>query len=148
MPADGHAQIKLVSFHKYSQQIRAVREAVFISELGITPELEWDTLDESARYAVAINNGKVIAVARLTEQGKIGRMAVLPDWRHQGIGRQLMHCLIQAATQSGLQKIILSSQLDAKGFYQKLGFKSEGSPFLAAGISHQNMFYQCKQNAV
>jgi predicted GNAT family N-acyltransferase len=134
-------RIQLVSFQECAQQIKAVRQSVFVDELGIDPELEWDDQDDSAQYAIAIVDTQVIAVGRLSKQGKIGRMAVLPDWRKRGIGSQLLQCLIQAAIKAAYLQLHLSSQLDAVAFYRKLGFQAEGPQFMAAGIPHQAMSY-------
>ncbi len=62
-----------------------IREQVFVQEQGVPPELEWDDQDAAALHLIAeTGTGLAIGTARMLADGHIGRMAVLPQWRHQG----------------------------------------------------------------
>lgn len=139
MPLANPSRIELVNFKDYQKDIKAVRKAVFIDELGITPDLEWDNKDEQALYAIAVLDNKVIGIGRLQQDGQLGRIAILPDWRHQGIGTRIIQSLIKAASESSQDCVYLSAQREALDFYEKLGFVKTGYPFVAAGIIHQGM---------
>ena len=120
--------------------IRRIREQVFVLELGVPAELEWDGHDTDCIHLLAYGPGmEPIATARMQADGRIGRMAVLKPWRGQGIGRQLLERLIEIAHAQGLQRCWLSAQTQAIGFYQAHGFLVEGEEFMAAGIPHRNM---------
>jgi len=81
---------------------RPVREAVFVREQGVPPGIEWDELDVTSRHVVAFDAaGEAIGTGRLLGDGHIDRMAVLPAWRGQGVGRALFERLFEAAAQRG-----------------------------------------------
>lgn len=118
---------------------KPIRTCVFIQEQQVPESEEWDNEDDSALHIVALKDGEAIATARLTKEGKIGRMAVLKEYRKQGIGSMMLLKLIEVAKQQGHQQIKLWSQTYAQGFYQKHGFKAYGEEFLDAGIPHIKM---------
>lgn len=119
---------------------RSVREAVFIIEQGVPKELEWDELDAVSRHVIARDgNGEVVGTGRLLPDGHIGRMAVLAAWRGRQVGRALMERLIAEAAQQQLRPLLLHAQVQAIGFYEKLGFVAEGPTFMEAGIPHRLM---------
>ncbi|WP_251367298.1 GNAT family N-acetyltransferase [Polynucleobacter sp. JS-JIR-II-50] len=120
-----------------------VRQEVFIWEQKVPAELELDEFDPSATHALAHLNGRCIGTGRLVDlggrQAQIGRMAVLTQFRNQGIGRKILEKLIDLAKSQGAESIVLHSQVAAIPFYQKLGFKPEGPIYDEAGMPHRNM---------
>jgi len=120
-----------------------IRQAVFVLEQGVPQELELDELDPSALHALAYQDAQCVGTGRLVSlgngQAQIGRMAVLPNFRGQGIGRAILERLLLAATAEGLSTLILHAQLTAMPFYEKLGFVGQGSIYEEAGIPHRNM---------
>lgn len=120
--------------------IKTVREQVFIQEQHVPVALEWDGLDDAAIHVVAEDkHAQVIGTARLLEDGHIGRMAVLPKWRHQGVGSALLKELLLIAQQQQLSKVFLHAQTTAIGFYERHGFRVLGEEFMDAGIPHHYM---------
>lgn len=120
--------------------IRAIREAVFVRELGISADLEWDGLDPGCIHLLAYDMaGKPIATARMQADGHIGRMAVLADWRGRGVGGALLLMLIEIAAAHGLDEVFLNAQTSASGFYHQHGFIAAGDEFESAGIPHIRM---------
>lgn len=102
--------------------------------------LEWDEHDAMATFAIAVDaQDQVIGTARLLNHGKIGRMAVLPEYRHQGVGTALLLHLLDIAKQHGHTQIMLAAQQTVMGFYLKQGFMPIGPAHNEAGIPHQNM---------
>ena len=126
-----------------TESLMAIRNAVFVEEQGVPVELEQDGLDSSCSHAIAILGGTPIGAGRVTKAGHIGRVAVLAAQRGQGIGTELIRCLIgiasSASTTSTATLIDLNAQLQAVGFYENLGFESVGPVFLEAGIEHVRM---------
>jgi predicted GNAT family N-acyltransferase len=123
----------------------AIRYAVFVKEQGIPVELEIDDYDPIAEHALAFVDGQCIATARvyLDEQepskAKIGRMAVLKEFRSQGIGTALLGEAIRAGMMQGASVFELHAQQSAAPFYTKLQFKPHGAIFDEVGIPHQCM---------
>jgi predicted GNAT family N-acyltransferase len=123
----------------------AIRHAVFVEEQGIPAELEIDDYDPIAEHALAFVDGECVATARiyLDEQNpskaKIGRMAVLKDFRGQGIGTALLGEAIRVGMMQGANIFELHAQQSAALFYAKLQFKPDGAIFDEVGIPHQCM---------
>jgi predicted GNAT family N-acyltransferase len=120
------------------EDLRSVRVAVFVVEQQIPPEIEFDELDRYCHHLLARDSQyQPIGTARLSPEGKIGRMAVLSEWRSQGIGEALLRALIDKARNLGLTKLTAHAQLTALSFYEKFGFVTQGETFTEAGIAHQ-----------
>ncbi|MCP6711645.1 GNAT family N-acetyltransferase, partial [Klebsiella pneumoniae] len=67
------------------------------------------------------------------------RVAVLKDYRKQGIGRDLMKYIETIAKNDGFSKAVLNGQIQAQAFYESLGYKAEGDVFLEENIEHITM---------
>jgi predicted GNAT family N-acyltransferase len=118
--------------------LQQVRETVFMREQGVSHEDEWDDLDPLCDHVLARDaTGQPIGAGRLTPAHKIGRLAVLRDWRDRGVGRALLLALIDQARERGWPQVELHAQVDAIGFYQRHGFIAHGEPFVEAGIRHR-----------
>ena len=122
------------------KDLRSVREPVFVVEQQVPQEEEWDDLDPKCQHVIARDSEhKPIGTGRLTPEHKIGRMAVLREWRGKGVGEALLVALIDQARAQGLREVSLNSQVGALGFYEKFGFKPYGEQFEEAGIQHLAM---------
>lgn len=132
-----------VSWQAAEDQLRLIRTAVFIQEQGVPAELEWDGEDAHAIHAIATDlSGNPIGTGRLLLHGKlahIGRMAVLPAWRGQGVGANLLRCLLNEAKRRAVNHVFLNAQTSAVPFYERFNFVREGAQFLDAGIPHYRM---------
>lgn len=121
-------------------ELRAVRETVFVREQRVPLEDEWDALDPACRHVIARDEaGNPIGTGRLTPARRIGRMAVLADWRGRGVGDAMLTALLAEARQRGWPVVSLNAQVSAEGFYARLGFIPQGERFMEAGIEHQSM---------
>lgn len=133
-------RIAFVPWEESESIIRGIREIVFMREQGVPEELEWDGLDPACLHVLAWNDsGTAIGTARLQPDGKIGRMAVLKEWRGRGVGRAMLRTLLQAAIERGLTMVELAAQTQAIGFYERAGFRVSGDIFMDAGIPHRRM---------
>ena len=138
-------EIETKSWTDASVAAYAIRHAVFVIEQGIAEELEIDEHDPIAEHALAYVDGQCVATARvfLDEQdpskAKIGRMAVLKNFRGQGIGTALLGEVIRVAMMQGASVFELHAQQSTVPFYAKLQFKPDGGPFDEVGIPHQRM---------
>ncbi|WPO98140.1 GNAT family N-acetyltransferase [Pseudomonas sp. HR96] len=131
--------VRVADWHKDNSEIRRIREAVFISEQHVPPELEWDADDAGATHFLACEGDYAVGTARLLPDGEIGRVSVLKDWRGLNIGDALMRAVIEQAEQRQLRPQRLSAQVHAAPFYERLGFTVVGEEFLEAGLAHVDM---------
>ena len=121
-------------------RLAAIRRTVFIDEQGVPEALEWDEHDAVALHLLAVaDDGTPIGCARLLLDGHIGRMAVLPAWRNQGVGQALLAAVMDAAQARGHATLRLSAQTHAAGFYARAGFVVVGDEYEEAGIPHVAM---------
>ncbi len=125
------------AWQEHKDVLRHIREVVFIQGQSVPRELEWDGLDEDSQHFLAVNElGQYIGCARLLDNGQIGRMAVLEEYRGSGIGAQLLDAAIEAGRERGLERLFLHAQSYAEAFYRKGGFVPYGEPFEEADIPH------------
>jgi predicted GNAT family N-acyltransferase len=141
--------ISIQSWQEAQNKAFLIRKAVFIQEQGVPEAMEIDEFDPIAQHALIHIDHQCVATARLVvlpgeikrigRIGRIGRMAVLANYRQQGIGTQLMNLLINAGKSQGLKSFELHAQLSAIPFYMQFGFISQGDVYDEAGIPHRDM---------
>lgn len=131
--------VERVAWSAAAGSLSEIRRRVFIEEQGVPEQLEWDGLDASAQHVLATIEAQPVASGRLLATGQIGRMAVLPEFRKQGIGGLVLARLLELAHAQGLGEVFLHAQLGAQLFYARRGFASEGEVFAEAGIPHITM---------
>lgn len=119
----------------------AVRHSVFVEEQHVGEREEWDGLDDSCQHVLAEDlQDHAIGTGRITGDGQIGRMAVLPEWRGKQVGTALMHQLLDIVRNNGYEHCHLHAQLSAVDFYRRLGFVAYGDTFIDANIRHRAMY--------
>ena len=137
---DGRYFIEPAVWSVDADDLKAVRTEVFIEEQNIPESDEWDDDDALADHVLARTpDGKPIGTGRLTLSGYVGRMAVIKDWRGQGVGEALLRHLIERAETRGLRHLRMHAQTYAIPFYARSGFRPEGNEFMECGIPHQTM---------
>ena len=121
-------------------QLVRVRTQVFIEEQTVPAAIEWDAEDANAIHLLALDHDKnPIGCARILIKGRIGRMAVLKNWRGCGLGRALLSQAIVICRELTLPKIAISSQTHAIKFYQQAGFVVTSDAYIDANIWHVDM---------
>lgn len=137
------------SWAKKKETLADIRQKVFIEEQGVSTEEEWDDADTNSEtthllvsYQEQGSEKKMIAgTARVLKSGKIGRVAILKEYRNKGIGAQLVRtATIIALTQ--FNKAHLDAQIASLNFYTKLNYCAKGEVFLDANIEHKYMFFE------
>ena len=135
-----HVRVFEADWHAYTAVLGSIRHKVFVAEQGVTEAQEWDGHDDESRHFLACDaDGRPIGTARLMPSGQIGRMAVLKDWRNQGIGGKLLAAAVATARRNGHPRIFLHAQTHATGFYERAGFRASGDTFMEADIEHRAM---------
>ena len=133
-------QVEPIDYATGLAELRAVRETVFVQEQQVPIEEEWDALDPLCRHVIARDPaGTPVGTGRLTPEHKIGRMAVLAQWRGQGVGEAMLSALLAEARRLGWPVVSLNAQVTAERFYARQGFIPHGERFHEAGIEHQAM---------
>jgi len=118
----------------------AVRQAVFVVEQGVPEDQELDQHDATSLHVLACDAaGAAVGTGRLLEDGHIGRMAVLADWRGRGVGDAILRALLAEAYARGDRASVLSAQVQAIPFYERLGYRVEGEEYVDCGIPHRTM---------
>jgi predicted GNAT family N-acyltransferase len=132
--------IEVADWNLHQEELKLIRTEVFVIEQKVPPEEEWDELDACSIHVITRDSeNKAIGTARLTPEGKIGRMAVLANYRRQKVGEGMLTFLLEQAKAQGLTEVFLHAQTSALAFYQKSGFCSEGDIFYEANIPHRFM---------
>jgi predicted GNAT family N-acyltransferase len=133
-------RVRLADWEREREAMRAVRSEVFIREQAVPQDIEWDVNDPLCVHALAVDaDGTPIGTGRLAPDGKIGRMAVLPDWRGSGVGTAILEFLVVCARDRGLKECYMNAQSHALDFYLQQGFEAYDAEFMEAGIPHRHM---------
>ncbi|BDR59914.1 GNAT family N-acetyltransferase [Lactobacillus xylocopicola] len=125
-----------------------LRVDTFVCEQKITdPELDDQDLEAIQIFALNQAQTKALAVCRVfQEDGKwmLGRVAVARAARGQGLGRKMMEQVHEYLKQHGVERLYCHAQLQAKPFYDFLGYKTTGANFFEAGVEHVMMYKDLK----
>lgn len=116
-----------------------LRYQIFVLEQGIKPTEEFDALDDNERiYGVAFVAGQPVATIRwqLDSPSQLhpDRFCVAKEYRRQGIGKTLFTELEKRGVAAGCKTSLLSAEMTAAAFYQKLGYQIVSKPFYEDGI--------------
>lgn len=120
-----------------------VRKTVFVAEQGYTLQEEFDECDSVCPHLVLFDGQTPVATGRLVLLGdgtaKLGRIAVLKEYRGQHLGAQIVQELLKRAKKSGAVRAYVSAQSYAVPFYNKFGFREYGGEYLDGRIPHRDM---------
>ena len=135
--------IEVVTWESAASELLAVRHPVFVHEQGVAAEREVDEFDPvSLHFLARDEQGAPIGTARLLPDGRIGRVAVLKEWRRRGVGRVLMQAALSGARKRGDRRVTLHAQTHSLSFYESLGFVALGDEFEEEGIPHREMILE------
>jgi len=124
-----------------------VRNIVFVEGQNVPKSLESDEFDSVSRYILAEDSGgNPIGCARLQPTGKVGRIAVLDEYRRHGIARKMLADIIECATREKIHPLYLHAQITAVDLYKQFGFVQDGDQFEEAGIQHIKMTRQMSES--
>lgn len=128
-------------FSKPTKETIYIREIVFVKEQGFVDE--FDELDNTSTHILVSHNLKPVATARFYKKDNknwiIGRFAVVKEYRNKGIGRFLMEKIELKIKENGGVCAELSAQLQAKGFYESLGYTASGDIYYDQHAKHIHM---------
>ena len=123
-----------------NEDIVAIRHEAFVIGRGVPVEIELDGRDSELLHFCMYDKDKLISYLRAEDIGNgmmhIGRVATSAHMRGKGYGRELFEYLFKYARENGFKSLEVSAVHTAVGFYEKLGFVSEGDYYLETGVNH------------
>ena len=133
---------EVMNYDKLPDDAILIRKVVFEDEQGF--EEEFDELDESdkVKHMVFYKDSKPIGTCRYymeNDEYRIGRLAVIKEYRGKGIGQLIVRCAEDKILEIGGKEIVLSAQVRAKGFYEKMGYIAEGEIYMEEMCPHIKM---------
>ncbi|KIY49485.1 acyl-CoA N-acyltransferase [Fistulina hepatica ATCC 64428] len=151
-------EVSVVRSRADKQICFAIRMTVFYDEQRFPISTEFDKYDDdqnTGHLLLRIKDAEQTAVGtiravRLSHSVfKLTRLAILKDYRKCGFGSILVNALHDFAKQQANcgpdeppLRIVCHSQIHAKPFYTKFGYKSVGEEFDEDGEPHQEMVLQ------
>ena len=102
-----------------------IREKVFMEEQGFKDE--FDEYENSAKHFLGYIDGEAVGTSRVHfapeyDNYKIGRIAVLKEYRGRHIGEKMVAAAEEWLKSRGEEKAVILAQEQAVGFYEKLGY--------------------------
>ncbi len=119
-------------------------EADYLTELCLRSKAVWGydaafmaacraeltiTARDMAQIQVAVQYGRVVALAQLTQHGRIAdidKLFVDPAVLKSGAGRALFAWCMETARAAGAVALTVVADPDAAGFYRKMGMMDDG----------------------
>ncbi|MFB5661429.1 GNAT family N-acetyltransferase [Alteribacillus sp. HJP-4] len=135
-------EVKKVDSQQQLHDAYKVRYDVFVREQQVPEEEELDQYEETAIHYVMYDDNTPIGAGRFRDAdgyAKVERICVLASHRHTGSGRFIMDEIELEAKRQGYALMKLNAQIQAAGFYEKLGYSVTSDEFLDAGIPHVEM---------
>ena len=125
--------------------ILRLRSEVFVVEQDCVYQ-DLDDKDKKALHVIGWYGNTIVAYTRIFDvklyfnEASIGRVVVDQKHRSKGFGIDIMNASIDAIKKHYNQtQIKISAQTYLIKFYNKLGFKEQGKPYLEDGIPHTAM---------
>lgn len=135
---EGHFELGASALEKTA----LLRYETFTAELGMPSEVEIDIYDQFAHHLIVEDGSKVVGTGRLVykeDKYLIGRIAIDKDSRGLKLGDLVVRMLLDRAFNIGAKEVSVYSMIPVQGFYERIGFKAKGEPFIDATIEHIEM---------
>lgn len=116
-----------------------VRTKTFVQGQGIPKQMEFDEIyGGQYNYLLLEEKETAVATARINlvhkEYAKIERVGVIPDFQYKGYGRILIEAAESWIRELGIRKIVITSQRQAVGFYESLGYTAKPEIVIESAI--------------
>lgn len=134
--------MEIKSFDSLTDDERMLRTAVFVEEQKFNEE--FDNIDNDCHHLVLYISSKPVACVRYfkesnTQKYHLGRLCVLKEYRGHHLGKVLVREVEKCVKSLGGTVIILSAQVRASGFYEKLGYIKLGDIYYDEYCEHIRM---------
>ena len=126
------------------EQALTLRNHFLWQPLGLDLSCEDLSHEKNERHFAWLNDSEeVIGAATIKGSGDIvqlRQMVVHPEHQGKKVGKKLLCKIEDYMISKGSARIELNAQVQAHGFYDKLGYKTDGEEFTEVGIPHIKMF--------
>lgn len=132
--------MKIITYEKFPDCAKEIREAVFVKEQGFRDE--FDETDASAVHIVMFDDAGVpVGTCRVFwDVGRasyiLGRLAVLKERRGEQLGSAIVREAERYVQKTGQAQLALHAQCTASVFYEKLGYAAFGEVEPEQGCPH------------
>lgn len=143
MKMDFDNDILVEYYNDVTEDIRYIRETVFVLEQGFSEE--FDEIDKKSIHLLVKVNNKRAATARIFKSDNsnakwtIGRFAVLKEYRGIGLGSFLLKKVEEKIKEQGGRTAELSAQKQAEKFYLSSGYIPMGDIYYDQHAPHIHM---------
>ena len=127
-------------------QALEIRQKVFVLEQQVPLELERDEFDEAATHVllladgIPVGTGRIFADSDQADTARLGRVAVLKEYRGLKFGQVLIARLLdEIRAQPQFRRVLIHAQTSVVELYARFGFEKIGEEFYEAGIAHYTM---------
>ncbi|WP_440053122.1 GNAT family N-acetyltransferase [Pseudoalteromonas sp. T1lg65] len=133
-------KVAQVSWQSKKLQLKAIRERVFVCELHIPKEVEFDQQDITAEHVIISDDEDgPIGTGRLCADGLLSRIAIVKAHRNRLAYTSLINSLIDVARSKGLEDVYIQCILDEVPEFLRSGFSVQSGVFMEAGIPRQRL---------
>lgn len=123
--------------------VKMLRWEMLHKPLGLAPETEEIPEGINSLHLVALDSKKVVgSISFFPESEIMGRMyqmVMSEEYRGRGFGRRLLCMLEKRLEKKGIYYVYLYVHKEVEGFYQQMGYQSEGIIIEKTGIPHRFM---------
>ncbi len=134
----GHMLIRRADTFPLKCGAWSVRVTAMARKHGIPLEKEFDAHDmdnEKTKFLIALDGNVPVGTGRFYPLDEtavmLGRIVVLPDYRHQGIGTQLVLACEKWAKELGFSVSHLEARENKTAFYEAIGYTVCGGPVVS-----------------
>lgn len=124
------------------QDARAIRQEVFMQEQGF--QQEFDEVDRTAWHLVLYQEGEAVGCCRFFPADEpdayaLGRLAVRSACRGRHYGERIVQEVEDWLRRHRMSRLVLSAQVQARPFYERLGYRASGEEYLDEHCPHIHM---------
>ncbi len=122
------------------QQMIDLRNEILRKPLGMVLEDSEMEADKDHILIGAFEEDKMLGCCMLVKEPPnavlLRQMAVRNQLQGKGIGRALMEFAENIARDTGYSEISMHARANATGFYERMGYRTTGEPFVKLTITH------------
>lgn len=119
-------------------QMHEIREKVLFPH-GNYDRNHPDDVNSNHHCFIFLLNKTAVGTVRLdfirSHEAAVRLVAVLPEFQGQKIGSKMLFAIEKYAKQNGVTKLVTNTAIDAKGFYESIGYTQEDWIDLGEGTS-------------
>lgn len=133
---------EITSWKTHGKVIKELRHEVCVFGADSARTFDVDKDDFTAQHLLVRDiQNHIIAVARLTEDGEISRIAIKHNHRHLKLYKSIFTSLQRIALEKSLEHVRIRCNLSGVEKLAKNGYVPTGKVFMEAGIPVQNLSF-------